>query len=187
MRLRCASLRSAVTAVRSRGLAATAWRSTARHRAGGHATDAPGHRANVAATVRGRLLSSVRAPLPDLASAIDSRTCEGLRDRGYAVVDGFLGETWCRPVWKSTSELGCHRADDVMGTMSRRWRGTSTLSSRRSYGDSIASMAWGARNLMSTQVPLATRRHHHARRAAIARAQRDASRAARHDVLTGQE
>ena len=96
MRLRCASLRSdAVTAVRSRRLAATAWRSTARHRAGGHATDAPGHRANVAATVRGRLLSSIRAPLPDLASAVDERACASLNRRGYAVVDGFLGETWC--------------------------------------------------------------------------------------------
>ena len=95
MRLRCARLRSAVTAVRSRGLAATAWRSTARHRAGGHATDAPGHRANVAATVRGRLLSSIRAPLPNLASAIDARACDSLNRRGYAVVDGFLGETWC--------------------------------------------------------------------------------------------
>ena len=94
MRLRCASLRSgAVTAVRSRGLAAAAWRSTARHRAGGHAIDAPGHRANVAAT--GRLLSSVRAPLPNLASAIHARACESLNRRGYAVVDGFLGETWC--------------------------------------------------------------------------------------------
>ncbi len=89
MRLRCASLRS-VTAVRSRGLAATAWRSTARHRA----------------TVRGRLLSSVRAPFPDLAAAVDARACASLNRRGYAVVDGFLGETWCRPVWKSTSELG---------------------------------------------------------------------------------
>jgi hypothetical protein len=135
-----------------------------------------------------RLLSSLRAPLPDLASKIDGRACEGLNRRGYAVVDGFLGETWCRPVWKSTSELGCrHRADDVMGTMSRRWRGTSTLSSRRSYGDSIASMAWGARNLMSTQVPPAARRHHHARRAAVTGEKRDASRAARHDVLTCQE
>ena len=86
MRLRCASLRSD---------AVTAWRSTARHRACGHATDAPGHRANVAATVRGRLLSSVRAPFPDLAPRIDATACEGLRDKGYAVVDGFLGETWC--------------------------------------------------------------------------------------------
>ena len=37
-------------------------------------------------------------------------------------------------------------------TSTRRWRGSSTPSSRRSYGDNIASMAWGARNLISTQV-----------------------------------
>ena len=40
-----------------------------------------------------------------------------------------------RAVWKSTSELV-------------------TLSSRRSYGENIASMAWGARILISTQVLL---------------------------------
>ena len=39
-----------------------------------------------------------------------------------------------RAVWKSTSEF--------------------TPSSRRSYGENIASMAWGARNLISTQVLL---------------------------------
>ena len=45
------------------------------------------------------------------------------------------------PVWKSTGELGClrepprHRSDAVMRSSSRRWRGTSTLSSRCSYGD----------------------------------------------------
>ena len=37
-----------------------------------------------------------------------------------------------------------HRADAVTGTTSRRWRGTATPSRRRSYGSSIASMAWGA-------------------------------------------
>ena len=71
-------------------------------------------------------------------------------------------ESW--PVWKSTSELGypekyCvdlrepprHRADAITATTSRRWPGNSTPSSRRSYGDNIASMAWGARNLISTQ------------------------------------
>ena len=42
-----------------------------------------------------RLLSSIRAPLPDLASAIDARACASLNRRGYAVVDGVLGETWC--------------------------------------------------------------------------------------------
>ena len=69
------------------------------------------------------------------------------------------------PVWKSTSELGypekyCvdlrepprHRADVATGTMSRRWRGIATPSRRRSYGKHVASMAWGARNLISTQV-----------------------------------
>ena len=35
---------------------------------------------------------------------------------------------------------------------------TSTPSSRRSYGDNIASMAWGARNVISTQVPSTTAR-----------------------------
>jgi len=33
------------------------------------------------------------------------------------------------------------RADAATGTTSRRWRGTSTLSSRRSYGDNVASTA----------------------------------------------
>jgi hypothetical protein len=69
-----------------------------------------------------------------------------------------------RPVWKSTSELGypekyCvdlrepprHRADVATGTTSRRWRGIATPSRRRSYGKHVASMAWGARNLISTQ------------------------------------
>ena len=68
-----------------------------------------------------------------------------------------------QPVWKSSSELGypgnytdlCepprHPADAVTATTSRRWPENSTPSSRRSYGDSIASMAWGARNLISTQ------------------------------------
>ena len=32
-----------------------------------------------------------------------------------------------------------------------------TPSSRRSYGENIASMAWGARNLISTQVAAAAR------------------------------
>ena len=37
----------------------------------------------------------MRRLLPNLASAIDGRACESLTRRGYAVVDGFLGETWC--------------------------------------------------------------------------------------------
>ena len=37
----------------------------------------------------------MRRLLPNLAAKIDGRACEGLRTRGYAVVDGFLGETWC--------------------------------------------------------------------------------------------
>ena len=60
---------------------------------------------------------------------------------------------------KSTREKYCvdlrepprHRAHSVTGTTSRRWRGIATPSRRRSYGDSVASMAWGARNLISTQ------------------------------------
>ena len=50
-----------------------------------------------------------------------------------------------RAVWKSTSELGF------------------TPSSKRSYGENITSMAWGAQNLISTQVPRQhprVRRHH---------------------------
>ena len=39
---------------RGDGVPAMAWRSTVRHRAGGHATDAPGHQANVAATAQTR-------------------------------------------------------------------------------------------------------------------------------------
>lgn len=35
------------------------------------------------------------APFPDLAAAVDARTCERLRRDGYAVVDGAFGETWC--------------------------------------------------------------------------------------------
>ena len=39
-----------------------------------------------------------------------------------------------------------------MEATSRRWRGIYTPSSRCSYGDDVASMAWGVRNLISTQV-----------------------------------
>jgi len=46
------------------------------------------------------------------------------------------GELTSRAPWKSTSELGCLEF--------------SRQSSRRSYGENIASMAWGARNLIST-------------------------------------
>ena len=46
-----------------------------------------------------------------------------------------------RPAWESTSELGYqpprHRADAVLGTTSRRWRETSTPSSRCSHGNNI--------------------------------------------------
>ena len=38
-----------------------------------------------------------------------------------------------------------------MDATSRRWRGIATPSRRRSYGDDVASMAWGVRNLISTQ------------------------------------
>ena len=40
----------------------------------------------------------------------------------------------------------------VTAMMSRRWPGNFMPSSRRSYGENIASMAWGARNLISTGV-----------------------------------
>ena len=85
------------------------------------------------------------------------RTCVVLQVNG--------GSQSFNAVWKSTSELGypekyCvdlrepprHRADVATGTMSRRWRGIATPSRRRSYGKHVASMAWGARNLISTQV-----------------------------------
>ena len=85
------------------------------------------------------------------------RTCVVLQVNG--------GSQSFNAVWKSTSELGypekyCvdlrepprHRADVATGTMSRRWRGIATPSRRRSYGKDVASMAWGARNLISTQV-----------------------------------
>ena len=39
-----------------------------------------------------------------------------------------------------------------MEATSRRWRGSYTPSSRCSYGDDVASMALGVRNLISTQV-----------------------------------
>ena len=45
-----------------------------------------------------------------------------------------------------------------MGTSSHRWRGSSTPSSRRNHGDDVASIAWGARNLISTQI-VALERH----------------------------
>ena len=66
-------------------------------------------------------------------------------------------------VWKSTSGLGhssLHAIEPTRRwpghptpsteTTSRRWRGHLTPSSRRSYGDNIASMASGARILIST-------------------------------------
>ena len=69
-------------------------------------------------------------------------------------------------VWKSTADRSFeptpssrrvdgldtprHRADAATETTSRRWRGHLTPSSRRSYGDNIASMASGARILIST-------------------------------------
>ena len=46
-------------------------------------------------------------------------------------------------------------SDAATTTTSRRRLGISTPSSRR-YGDNIASMAWGARNLISTQVASAS-------------------------------
>ena len=55
----------------------------------------------------------------------------------------------------------------VTAMMSRRWPGNFMPSSRRSYGENIASMAWGARNLISTG---AQARGPHAPRAVLARA-----------------
>mgnify|MGYP001183240390 CR=1 FL=1 len=48
-----------------------------------------------------------------------------MNQEGWDAADAFY--FWSKSVWKSTSELGC-------------------------YGENIASMAWGARNLISTQV-----------------------------------
>ena len=39
-----------------------------------------------------------------------------------------------------------------MEAISRRWRGIYTPSSRCSYEDDVASMAWGVRNFIFTQV-----------------------------------
>ena len=44
------------------------------------------------------------------------------------------------------------RADSKRRASEPVWKSASTPSSRRSYGDNVASMAWGARNLISTQV-----------------------------------
>ena len=41
------------------------------------------------------------------------------------------------------------------------WKSTSAPSGRCSYGDNVASMAWGARNLISTQVLAGHWRHPH--------------------------
>jgi hypothetical protein len=64
--------------------------------------------------------------------------------RAYTV-QSFVGAS--AAVWKATGELGYperHRADAGMEATSRRWRGIYTPSSRCSYGDDVASMAWGA-------------------------------------------
>ena len=45
-----------------------------------------------------------------------------------------------KPGWKSASELG-YRADAVTGTTSRRWRGSSTPSSRCSHGNNMRAWA----------------------------------------------
>ena len=51
-------------------------------------------------------------------------------------------------MWKSTSELGYPSSRRSHEDLRR----ASTLRRRRGHGDNIASMAWGARNLISTQV-----------------------------------
>ena len=57
---------------------------------------------------------------------------------------------------KAVEEAGDEQFDDQRhGRFLRRRLGISTPSSRR-YGDNIASMAWGARNLISTQVASAS-------------------------------
>ena len=43
-----------------------------------------------------------------------------------------------------------HRVDAIGDNAPMAWK---PPSSRRSYGENIAPMAWGARNLISTQVP----------------------------------
>ena len=59
------------------------------------------------------------------------------------------------PVWKHCVDLRespRRRADAIAATTSRRWRRIATMSSRRSYGlQPVASMAWGAQNLIPTQ------------------------------------
>ena len=76
------------------------------------------------------------------------KTLKGLREHGGGAgpdISKGIEEMMSKmgmpvTVWKSTSGLGCHRADAVMGTSSRRWRGSSTPSSSRN-GNTIASMA----------------------------------------------
>ena len=68
--------------------------------------------------------------------------------RAYTV-QSFVGAS--AAVWKPNSDER-HRADAGMEATSRRWRGIYTLSSRCSYGDDVASMAWGVRRFISTQV-----------------------------------
>ena len=68
---------------------------------------------------------------------------EPLRSRGRRRVDGV------KPP-RHRADAATDRAAAVAGTTSRRWREASAPSSRRSYGDDVASMAWGARNLIAT-------------------------------------
>ena len=103
--------------------------------------------------------TATREPAPETFCGNSTVPCYGeLRAPMGSYADGLKLRA---AVWKSTSELGypenycgdlCepprHRAAAVTGTTSRRWRGISTPSSRHR----IASMAWAARNCISTQV-----------------------------------
>ena len=94
----------------------------------------------------GRLVNGA-PPLDELG--LDEDSVQGLV-RYFCRVTGhkeaLFASSSYQPVWKSTSELGYpprHRADAVMGTTSRRWRGTVMPSSRCNEGDGVASMVWG--------------------------------------------
>ena len=62
-------------------------------------------------------------------------------------------ENYCGDAIEQTQEWEQPRVDGAgMEATSRRWCGIYTPSSRCSYGDDVASMALGVRNLISTQV-----------------------------------
>jgi len=101
------------------------------------------------------------APYPGLGG--DEEYCRGQLDLlvkqqvapsevAAVILEPVLGEGLCG------NQPSRHRAAAVTGTTLRRWRGRSTPSSRRRHKDNVASMAWDARNLISTQARAASSR-----------------------------